>query len=211
MDRIKSVKKYLIPGAALLVCVVIVLVIILQPSKNTVKEEYSFWRQSAPEWNQSPAWPKEKYPDATEEYMSGGGCLVVSIAMLLRHYGVITDSDADSFNPWICNEDLKAAGVFDRAADLAYPQKIEAAYPAFQFEGIDTTYSFTKLKSLYDQGFACILEVNGTGGYHHYIAVKNVSDTKVTVMDPGWGRTDLDEFSHVYSIWYFRALDKGVS
>jgi hypothetical protein len=70
----------------------------------TAGNDYTQWRQSDPAWNQSEAWPASEYPNATTRYMSGGGCLVTSIAMLLRQYNIVTTSDVNSFNPWICNE-----------------------------------------------------------------------------------------------------------
>lgn len=169
----------------------------------TASNDYTQWRQSDPEWNQAQAWPASQYPNATMRYMSQAGCLVCSVAMLLRHYNVVTEQDVNKFNPWICNETLKSVGAFDSAADMywAGPQK---AYPGFVYIGV-VPYSQTKLIDLYSQGYACIVKVSGSGGSYHYVAVRNASSSGVTIMDPGWGYTSLSSFASRYEIYYYKA------
>lgn len=177
----------------------------------TASNDYTQWRQSDAAWNQAEAWPASQYPNATMRYMSQAGCLVTSIAMLLRHYNVVTDSNVNNFNPWICNEALKSAGAFNSAADL-YWSGVSKAYPNFTYVG-STSYSQSQLVSLYNQGYACIVAVNGNG---HYVAVRSASSTSnITIMDPGWGYTSLSSFSSVNAIYYYQATpsahtcDKG--
>ena len=185
----------------LVVC--ILLSIIPCRSFATASNDYTQWRQGDSEWNQAQAWPASQYPDATMRYMSQAGCLVCSVAMLLRHYNVVTESDVNKFNPWICNEKLKSVGAFDSAADMYWsgPQK---AYPGFVYIGV-ASYSQSKLVDLYSQGYACIVKVSGSGGYYHYVAVRNAGSSGVTIMDPGWGYTSLSSFASKYEIYYYRA------
>ena len=168
----------------------------------TASNDYTQWRQGDAEWNQAEAWPASQYPQASSHYMSEAGCLVCSVAMLLRHYNVVTESNVNKFNPWICNEALKAAGAFTPAADM-YWDGPEKAYPGFVY--IDCiSYSENQLISLYQQGYACIVKVNGSGGYYHYVAVRSASISGISIMDPGWGRTSLSEFSDKYEIYYYK-------
>ena len=172
--------------------------------------DYTQWRQSDPEWNQAEAWPASQYPNASMRWMRNAGCLVTSVAMLLRHYGVVTTTDVNSFNPWICNNALKAAGAFTSAADM-YWDGVKKAYPGFVYVG-QKSYSKATLASLYSQGYACIVGVNNNG---HYVAVKSANSSGAVIMDPGWGYTSLSSFSSVNTIVYYTATpsahtcDKG--
>lgn len=103
-------------------------------------DDYTQWKQGNSEWNKSAAWPANEYPGAIYNYMSDGGCVVTSLAMLLRHHNVITDSNVNSFNPWICNEDLKRVGAFDSNADLSWAS-VTKAYPGFELVDYRTPYS----------------------------------------------------------------------
>ena len=176
----------------------------------TASNDYTQWRQSDSEWNQEEAWPASQYPNASMRWMRQAGCLVTSVAMLLRHYNVVVTSDVNAFNPWICNNALKAAGAFTSGADM-YWDGVRKAYPGFVYKG-SATYSKATLASLYSQGYACIVGVNGNG---HYVAVKYADSSGATIMDPGWGYTSLSSFSSVNTIHYYSATpsahtcDKG--
>lgn len=176
----------------------------------TASNDYTQWRQGDSEWNQQEAWPASQYPNASMRWMRQAGCLVTSVAMLLRHYNVVVTSDVNVFNPWICNNALKAAGAFTSGADM-YWDGVRKAYPGFVYKG-SATYSKSTLASLYSQGYACVVGVNGNG---HYVAVKYADSSGATIMDPGWGYTSLSSFSSVNTIYYYSATptahtcDKG--
>ena len=176
----------------------------------TASNDYTQWRQGDSEWNQQEAWPASQYPGASMRWMRQAGCLVTSISMLLRHYNVVVTSDVNSFNPWICNNALKAAGAFTSSADM-YWDGVRKAYPGFVYVG-SAAYSREKLASLYSQGYACVVGVNGNG---HYVAVRSADSSGAVIMDPGWGYTSLSNFSSVNSIYYYSATpsahtcDKG--
>ena len=168
------------------------------PCAMAASNDYTTWRQSDSAWNQSVAWPASQYPAATMRYMREAGCLVTSIAMLLRHYNVVTDSNVNNFNPWKCNEALKSAGAFNSAADLIWGS-ISKAYPGFQYAG-NAGYSASTLYDLYSRGYACVVAVNG---YGHYVAVKSATSSASVIMDPGWGYSSLSSFRSVNQIYYF--------
>lgn len=166
-----------------------------------VSDNYANWKQFDAAWNQQEAWPSKQYPNATTRYMKQAGCVVTSVAMLLRQYNVVTDSNVNSFNPWICNEKLKAAGAFDSAANL-YWAKIRNAYPGFVYVG-SKTYSATNLYNLYKSGYACIVSVNN-GGTKHFVAIQSATSTSATIMDPGSSYyTSLNNYGTKYDIHYF--------
>ena len=105
-------------------------------------DDYTQWKQYDAEWNQAEAWPASQYPSATSRMMKDAGCAVTSIAILLRHHNVIMD-DVDKFNPWICNEQLKAGSVFEPDADIIWSY-VTKVYPGFEFTGI-STYSLPRV------------------------------------------------------------------
>ena len=195
---------------SLLLALLMVVTMLPVTAMATASNDYTQWRQGDSEWNQQEAWPASQYPGASMRWMRQAGCLVTSISMLLRHYNVVVTSDVNSFNPWICNNALKAAGAFTSSADM-YWDGVRKAYPGFVYVG-SAAYSREKLASLYSQGYACVVGVNGNG---HYVAVRSADSSGAVIMDPGWGYTSLSSFSSVNSIYYYSATpsahtcDKG--
>lgn len=170
--------------------------------------DYTQWKQYDAEWNNSEAWPKSQYPGATLYYMRDAGCLVTSIAMLLRQYNVVTEADVNQFNPWIVNNTLASNGVLDSAADVKW-YDIQTAYPGFVYQGY-CGYSLSELKNLYNAGYACIVQVMGSGGYYHFVAVRSIDGDNVIIMDPGSESTSLSTYGSVYTIHYFSATPSNV-
>lgn len=164
---------------------------------DAATNNYTTWKQYDKAWNQSEAWPKSQYKNATTRKMSQAGCVVTSIAMLLRHHNVVTEQDVNRFNPWIFNEKLKAAGAFDSAANL-YWARVSWVYPSFKYVG-SKPYSLANIKSLYNSGYACVIKVNS----YHYVALRSVSGSKVTIMDPGYNRTSLSSYKNPVTIQYY--------
>ena len=182
---------------------VLVMLLSLVPSSAfaTASNDYTQWKQFDPEWNQTEAWPASRYPDATMRWMKEAGCAVTSVSMLLRHYNVVTDSNVNNFNPWICNTALGNAGALNSAADIVWGN-ISNAYPGFVFMNI-VSYSAETLVSLYNQGYACIVGVNYNS---HYVAVRSATNTSnIVIMDPGKSNnTSLSAYGGLSSIVYFK-------
>ena len=131
--------------------------------------------------------------------MKAAGCVVTSLAMLLRHHKVIANSDVNAFNPWICNEELKKVGAFTKSADLTWAD-VNKAYLGFELVDYRTPYSFSTIERLYREGYACIINVGG-----HYVALKDVTGTTVNIMDPGYSnRPTLASYSNPKEIIYYK-------
>ena len=154
--------------------------------------DYTTWKQTSSSWGEARPWPNASIPK-----FGDAGCWITSVAILLRHYNVVTDSNVNSFNPLICNNRLMQYGIVNSAGDFCNLGNIKNAYPGFEYVG-QKSYSFSNLKSLYDQGYACI--VHETRG--HYVAVRSVSSSGVVVMDPGYSTTSLTNSD---TIQYYRA------
>lgn len=192
-----------------MILAVCMLIPMLTAAAGAASNDYTTWKQGDPAWNQTEAWPRSQYPNASLRKLSQAGCVVTSLAMLLRHYNVVTESDVNRFNPWIVNERLKENGCFNSAADLDWT-KVSKAYPNFRYAG-SRSYSLDALTSLYNSGYACMLKVNGSGGYYHYVAVRSVNGSTVTIMDPGSRATSLSAYRTRYKIVYFQVSGNGQS
>ena len=157
--------------------------------------DYTTWKQTSSSWGEARPWPNASIPK-----FGDAGCWITSVAILLRHYNVVTDSNVNTFNPLICNNRLMEYGIVNSAGDFCNLGRMSSAYPGFEYAG-QTSYSFGTLKSLYDQGYACI--VHETRG--HYVAVRSVSGSGVVVMDPGYSTTSLTNSD---TIQYYRVTAK---
>ena len=158
-------------------------------------DDYTIWKQTSSSWGEARPWPNASIPK-----FGDAGCWITSVAILLRHYNVVTDSNVNTFNPLICNNRLMEYGIVNSAGDFCNLGRMSSAYPGFEYAG-QTSYSFGTLKSLYDQGYACI--VHETRG--HYVAVRSVSGSGVVVMDPGYSTTSLTNSD---TIQYYRVTAK---
>lgn len=168
---------------------------------KAASNDYTTWKQTDPAWNQKEAWPRSQYRSATMRTMKEAGCVVTSIAMLLRHHNVVTETDVNKFNPWIFNEQLKAYGCFDGAANL-YWGRVSNVYPNFKYVG-SKTYSLANISSLYNSGYACVIKVNS----YHYVALRSVNGSTVSIMDPGYNRTTLSSYKNPVLIQYYSVSD----
>lgn len=164
---------------------------------NAASNDYTTWKQTDPAWNQKEAWPKSQYRTASMRTMREAGCVVTSIAMLLRQHNVVTEPNVSNFNPWIFNEQLKANGCFDNSANL-YWGRVSKVYPSFKYVG-SKTYSLANIRSLYNSGYACVIKVNS----YHYVALRSVNGSTVNIMDPGYNRTTLASYSKPVLIQYY--------
>ncbi len=172
---------------------------ITMTANSVASNDYTQWKQGDAEWNQAEAWPSSQYPSATSRMMKDAGCVVTSLAILLRHHNVITSSDVHTFNPWICNEELKKVSAFNKSADLIWAD-VNKAYPGFELVDYRTNYSFSTIERLYREGYACIINVGG-----HYVALKNVEGATVNIMDPGYSnRPTLASYSNPLTIIYYK-------
>lgn len=142
---------------------------------QNASNDYTTWKQFDPAWGNVVLWPDAKYPT-----MERGGCWITSVAILLRHYNVVKDSNVNTFNPLICAKRLMDYGVVNSYGDYVNLFALSGAYPGFSYVN-STGYSESKLRELFNQGYACI--VHETKG--HYVAVRSISESTITVMDPG--------------------------
>ena len=160
--------------------------------------DYTKWKQTNNQW--ANATPLSRYGD--NDPFGNWGCYITSVAILLRHYNVVTDSNVNSFNPIVCCNRLLDVGAVDRNGLLS-PSKVKNAYPGFEYVG-NMAYSEANIKSLFNRGYACVVAENGNT---HYVAVKSVSNSSIVVMDPG--SSSVSTVRNASGIHYFKITKKN--
>ena len=88
--------------------------------------DYTTWKQTSSSWGEATPWPNASIPK-----FGDAGCWITSVAILLRHYNVVTDSNVNTFNPLICNNRLMQYGIVNSAGDFCNLGNIKNAYPGF--------------------------------------------------------------------------------
>ena len=165
------------------------------------EEAYREWKQAAPGLNVAEAWPAEQFPEATWHLFREAGCLVTSLAIMLRRFGVERESDPARFDPWIFNERLKAAGAFTPAADLVV-SALDRLYP-IEYVG-SFPYSREALVRLWEEGDPFLITVPGVRGARHFIVPDGLTDDDMKLIDPAWGKQYLSQFETVCELRVFR-------
>ena len=92
--------------------------------------DYTTWKQTSSSWGEARPWPNASIPK-----FGDAGCWITSVAILLRHYNVVTDSNVNTFNPLICNNRLMEYGIVNSAGDFCNLGRMSSAYPGFEYAG----------------------------------------------------------------------------
>lgn len=141
------------------------------------------------------------------------GCLVTSVAILIEKSGVDT-GNVKPFNPGTFVEALNNNGGFDGNGNLQYGA-INKVVPNFRFVNKINLKDKTKqekietMKKYFEEGYYLTVEVKGaTEGNQHWVAVSNINNDNIIMMDPGSNQTDLFnayEWSKISKFNYFKA------
>lgn len=168
---------------------------------NADDKNYRTWKQYDERYNQKEAWDAKNFPDAKFRYLKDNGCFLVSIAIMLRHFGIEKESDFTKFNPWIFYERAKAQKCISTAANFD-PCSIERLYPV-EYLG-DISYSRENLIQSLKDGCICLLEVAGKNWPIHYIVPYEILKDDISIMDPGSSREYLSQFEKVFTVVRFK-------
>lgn len=170
------------------------------------KKSVPHWQVWDEKFNHKIAWNKKEFPYAKLHYMREGGCLVTSLAILLRYYGIEKESREELFNPWILNNKLKAIQAFTYAADLEL-NAVRDVYPLEFLEKIP--YSRKKLIGLLSKNTICLVEVPGVHDPYHFVVPIKATEDDIVIIDSGWDKGFLSEFTCAYNIYTFRIIEKN--
>ena len=151
--------------------------------------EITEWKQKGMTWSDI----KIGTTDAT---IGDIGCLVTSIAIQIKKSGVATN-DIYPFNPGTFVIALNNAYAFDSNGNLSYAP-ISKVVPNFKYVGRVKLKGKTKSEKLYEirkyyeDGYYLVAEVKGaTLNNQHWVAVDNVTNSTVVMLDPGSNETDM--------------------
>ncbi|WP_044912753.1 hypothetical protein [Butyrivibrio sp. WCE2006] len=164
-------------------------------------QNYRDWIQSDPQYNKEEAWPSSIFPKAKYHFFKETGCLVTSLAIMLRHFGIEKEEDEEKFNPWILNKRFIEKELFTESADLEL-NYIDRVYP-IEYKG-RFPFSFEKLKELYESGQPFLLTVPGVKGERHFIVPDELIDDNLTVIDCAWQKKYLSDFNTICELRKFQ-------
>lgn len=168
--------------------------------------EITKWKQKGMTWSDI----KIGTTDAT---IGDIGCLVTSIAIQIKKSGVATN-DIYPFNPGTFVIALNNAYAFDSNGNLSYAP-ISKVVPDFKYVGRVELKGKTKSEKLYEirkyyeDGYYLVAEVKGaTLNNQHWVAVDNVTNSTVVMLDPGSNETDMwreYDWNNTSQFIYFKA------
>lgn len=170
--------------------------------KNNV--DYRDFLQTDPRYNEKEAWTEEKFPYAQYRYLREAGCLICSLAFLLRYHEIEKETDINVFNPWILCEKLIGIKAFLPSADLEIAA-VSRLYP-IGYLGV-VSYSREALLDAAENGYICLMTVSGNNGPVHFIALEELTESDAVVFDPKEGIKYLSEYDRPYQIRLFRITD----
>lgn len=168
--------------------------------------EITKWKQKGMTWSDI----KIGTTDAT---IGDIGCLVTSIAIQIKKSGVPTN-DIYPFNPGTFVIALNNAYAFDSNGNLSYAP-ISKVVPDFKYVGRVELKGKTKSEKLYEirkyyeDGYYLVAEVKGaTLNNQRWVAVDNVTNSTVVMLDPGSNETDMwreYDWNNTSQFIYFKA------
>lgn len=169
--------------------------------------EITEWKQKGMTWSDI----KIGTTDAT---IGDIGCLVTSIAIQIKKSGVATN-DIYPFNPGTFVIALNNAYAFDSNGNLSYAP-ISKVVPDFKYVGRVELKGKTKSEKLYEirkyyeDGYYLVAEVKGaTLNNQHWVAVDNVTNSTVVMLDPGSNAIDMwsqYDWNNTSQFIYFKGL-----
>ena len=162
---------------------------------------YRTWNQNDPAFNREEAWPAAQFPDSTFHFFHESGCLITSLAIMLRHYGIEKETDPARFNPWILNQKLIRNGLLDSMADL-HLYRIREVYPLEYVDSLPFTWE--DMRELYLKGDPFLITVPGFRAARHFIVPDHLTETDMGIIDCAWGYEYLSEFDIVHELRIFR-------
>lgn len=166
-----------------------------------MQQTYMAWLQTDPRFNRTEAWSEERFPAASFRFFRDAGCLVCSLAVMLRHYGIETAAYEGLFDPWILNRRLIECDAFSPAADLEL-SRINMLYPLEYIGAVP--YSENALNRFAENGFPCLITVPGEKADHHFTALLALLPDDAIVFDPVCGEKRLSMYEQICEIRAFR-------
>lgn len=150
--------------------------------------EYISWRQKRAPWSNIRI-------GNTTSTINDIGCLVTSVAILIKKSGVNTP--IEPFNPGTFVEALNKNGGFDSYGNLQYAA-ISKIVPDFKYvdnvnlRGKSRTEKLALITQYFNAGYYITVEVKGaTLGNQHWVAVIGINGNDIIMVDPATNHTNM--------------------
>ena len=168
--------------------------------------DYVNWKQYGQSWS-------NKRIGNTNNTLGQIGCLITSISILIEKSGCNTM--IKSFNPGTFLDALNKNNAFDSSGNLKF-SGVTKAVPNFKYAGNINLRGKNKeeklsiIRQYYNQGYYLAVEVKGaTPGNQHWVALTEINDNNITIVDPGSNATDLwnyYEWSKTSQFNYYKVI-----
>ncbi len=192
----------------LLICMMIVSLIPVSTMKAS--DSYTSWKQNDSRWGSLTV--------GENGTMAKWGCKITVIAMLMVKASVENISD---FNPGVLLERYEKAGYITHSSNIRSDGNLysvatsKANSPKFYLAGTKVVtgtsddYIQSIISELLDEGYYIEARVKNNG---HSVAVNYCKNNEVYIMDPGYNRTELSQWSGtITKLNYYEAVpDKKV-
>ncbi len=139
------------------------------------------------------------------ETMGHAGCLITSMAILARAYG-LTLADGTEITPGTLGTAMYDGGsckYLNEKGGAKYETAFDALIPGMRFAFYQSSYmppiDIAALLANDEKEYAVLVGVNG---WAHYVAVDYVSDGEVYICDPGYPKTKLSEYNFTGMLVY---------
>lgn len=168
--------------------------------------EITEWKQKGKEWSSIKI-------GNTNSTIGDIGCLVTSISILIKKADIPTNN-VYPFNPGTFVTALNNNYGFDLRGNLQYAA-ISKVVPKFQYQGHvnlrekNKSEKLEEIKKYYELGYYLAAEVKGaTRNSQHWVAIDNVTNNTVVMLDPGSNATDMwseYDWNNTTQFVYFKA------
>lgn len=163
---------------------------------------YKSWKQTDERWKDLVI-GRDPWVDAAgvrheEETMGHAGCLITSMAILTRAYGLTLAGGAE-ITPGtlaVAMYDGGSCKYLNERGGARYSTAFDTLIPGVKFSAFEQPGNYvTRIEQLLsntEKEYIIIVGVNGNG---HYVAADYVENGKVYICDPGYKRTQLSEYT----------------
>ena len=177
-------------------------------------EEPYIWKQYDPRWGDTvigiDPWTDSSGVRHREETMAHAGCLITSMAILLKAQGAAM-KNGGSITPGTLGRFLYDGGsttYLTAGGGATYDKTFPHAIPGLSYVGTESTSNPAGTAKTYlDDKDHCYLLVALVKGASHFVAVYGVSGNDVLIADPGFDKYLLSEYSS-FSYFIIYDLDK---
>lgn len=163
---------------------------------------YKSWKQTDERWKDvvigRDPWTDGYGVRHEEETMGHAGCLITSMAILARAYG-LTLADGTAIDPFTLGTAMYDGGsctYLNERGGARYETAFSTLIPGIRYVGLEIPGNpAARIRQLLSDPEREYIIVAGVNSGAHYVAVDSVAGDEVSICDPGYDRSLLSEYS----------------